>query len=681
MKLVVPRFSRLPQLIRFLVISIFINVLVFTVFRMVFWTAFNTPEDSIPNHILFKSFYIGFKFDMRLALFIHLPILLFAWIKTVAIFNKTFGRRLWSIYLAIVNSIILFFYFLDLGHYEYLESRVDATVLRFFYNLKESFQMVSESYPVFWILIILILLIIGYTFIVKIVILQILHRKFAKMGRWNTIIITICFVFLYLFGIYGKFSYYPLRWSDAFFSTYEFASAVSLNPVLYFIDTYKNKDAKYDEKTVRKYYDTIASYLGVKKLDKEGLNFIRTTDRVNHKSGKPNIIMVILESFTYYKTGISGNPMKPTPHFDALVKNSLLFKRFYTPHGGTARSVFTAVTGIPDIELNKTSSRNPLVVRQHTIINAFKGYDKYYFLGGSANWGEIRGLLLHNIPGLHVFEEGSYSSPRIDVWGISDLNLFEEANKVLRKKKGKPFFAIIQTSGNHKPYTIPNDNRGFKVLAADEDEVVKYGFRSVAAFNAFRFMDHSLGIFLKIAKKEDYFNNTIIVFFGDHGLVRNASHMFKAENQLSLNRYHVPLLIYAPCLIKEGKSFNKVASEVDILPTIAEIASIPYVNSTFGRDLLDDTYDNNRYAFTIKHKKGPEIGLIGDKFVFAMTASGTNKRLHQIYSETPRKNVIDEFQKVSIELEQLCSGYYETAKYIRFHNSPEEVKVKANIIK
>ena len=131
---------------------------------------------------------------------------------------------------------------------------------------------------------------------------------------------------------------------------------------------------------------------------------------------------------------------------------------------------------MPDIELNKTSSRNPLVVRQHTIINAFKGYDKYYFLGGSANWGEIRGLLLHNIPGLHVFEEGSYSSPRVDVWGISDLNLFEEANKVLRKKKGKPFFAIIQTSGNHKPYTIPDDNRGFKVLAADEDEVVKYGF-------------------------------------------------------------------------------------------------------------------------------------------------------------------------------------------------------------
>ena len=484
MKLVVPRFSRLPQLIRFLVISIFINVLIFTVFRMIFWTAFNTPEDSIPNHILFKSFYIGFKFDMRLALFIHLPILLFAWIKTVAIFDTTFGRRLWSIYLTIVNSIILFFYFLDLGHYEYLESRVDATVLRFFYNLKESLQMVSESYPAFWISTVLILLIIGYAFIIKVVISQLFHRKYAKMGKWNTIIITICFVFLYLFGIYGKFAYYPLRWSDAFFSTYEFASAVSLNPVLYFIDTYKNKDVKYDEKTVRKYYDTIAPYLGVKELDKKGLNFIRTTDRGNHKSGKPNIIMVFLESFTYYKTGISGNPLNPTPHFDALVNNSLLFKRFYTPHGGTARSVFTAVTGIPDVELNKTSSRNPLVVRQHTIINAFKGYDKYYFLGGSANWGEIRGLLLHNIPDLHIFEEGSYSSPSVDVWGISDLNLFEEANKVFRKKKSKSFFAIIQTSGNHKPYTIPDDNRGFKVLAADEDEVVKYGFRSVGSITS-----------------------------------------------------------------------------------------------------------------------------------------------------------------------------------------------------
>ncbi len=277
------------------------------------------------------------------------------------------------------------------------------------------------------------------------------------------------------------------------------------------------------------FYDNLADFLGVARKDRRGLNFKRVVDGSKNGLNRLNVIMVFLESFTFYKTGISGNPLNPTPNFDAMAKDSILFTRFYTPHGGTARSVFCAITGIPDIELNKTSSRNPLVVRQHTIVTVFKGYDKYFFLGGSANWGEIRGLLSHNIPNLHVYEEGSFSSPRIDVWGISDLHLFEEANQVLRTIKDQSFFAIIQTSDNHRPYTIPDDNRGFQSIAVPEKDAVTYGFRSVVAYNSFRFMDHALGIFMKKAKGEDYFKNTIFVFFGDHGLIRNASHMHKAE--------------------------------------------------------------------------------------------------------------------------------------------------------
>ncbi len=665
--------NNLPRLIRFLVIGVLLNLFVFTFFRLIFWGVFKVPQDAIPSPILLKSFYIGFKFDLRLTLLIFLPVLLLAWIKPVNIFRATLGRWLWCGYLTVANLIVFLFYIVDFGHYEYLESRVDATVLRFLYNAKESFQMIMESYPVFWGLVVFALLITAYGFVIKSMVSKIEQGETTGIGKWKKLAIVSVAVVIYLFGIYGKFSYYPLRWSDAFFSTYEFASAVALNPVLYFFDTFKNKDVEYDVIAVKKYYDLIATYLGVMPRDKERLNFTRSRGNTEGPPSRPNVIMVFLESFTYYKTGLSGNPLDPTPHFDAMAKDAILFRRFYTPHGGTARSVFAAVTGIPDVEINKTSSRNPLVVRQHTIINTFEGYEKLYFLGGSANWGEIRGLLLHNIDGLRVFEEGSYSSPRIDVWGISDLHLLEEANQVLRNIKNKPFFAIIQTAGNHKPYTIPEDNRGFQPRSVNPEEVVKYGFRSVDAFNSFRFMDHGLGVFLKTAKKEAYFNNTIFVFFGDHGLVRSALHMHKAEDQLLLTRYHVPLVIYAPGLIRQGKIFDKVASEVDVLPTIAGIASIPYVNSTLGRDLLDDRYDTRRYAFTIRHKHGPEIGLIGDKFFFLTNVAGTQRRLHQIYSDVPRNNVIDEFPEVTAEMDRLCRGLYETAKYMRFHNSPERV--------
>jgi phosphoglycerol transferase MdoB-like AlkP superfamily enzyme len=225
--------------------------------------------------------------------------------------------------------------------------------------------------------------------------------------------------------------------------------------VLYFAQTLKNKKVTYSVEKTREYYDLMADYLGVQQPDKQALNFKREFPQPGPLAAKrPNIILVYLESFAAYKTTTFGNPLDPTPNFDALARNGLLFTRYYTPHTGTARSVFTGITGIPDIEMHRTSSRNPLVVDQHTLVNAFKDYNKYYFLGGSANWGNIRGILSHNIPGLDIHEEGSYESPRIDVWGISDLNLFEEANKVF-KKQDKPFFAIIQTSGNHRPYTIP----------------------------------------------------------------------------------------------------------------------------------------------------------------------------------------------------------------------------------
>lgn len=113
------------------------------------------------------------------------------------------------------------------------------------------------------------------------------------------------------------------------------------------------------------------------------------------------------------------------------------------------------MTGIPDIEEVETSSRNPLVVRQHVIANEMGDYAKFYFLGGSASWGEIRGLLSTNIKGLRIYEEGSYTAPREDVWGSSDMNLFKEANKVLKTAGPGPSWP----SSRHPATTAPTPSR------------------------------------------------------------------------------------------------------------------------------------------------------------------------------------------------------------------------------
>ena len=139
-----------------------------------------------------------------------------------------------------------------------------------------------------------------------------------------------------------------------------------MNPVLHFINTLKNKDLKFDVAKVRHAYPQMAKYLGIKTPDAKHLNFVRYEKGNSLQARQPNIVLVYLESFAAYKVGSFGNPLDPTPNFDALAKQGLFFNRFYTPHVGTARSVFAGITGLPDVETHETSTRNPLIINQHT---------------------------------------------------------------------------------------------------------------------------------------------------------------------------------------------------------------------------------------------------------------------------------------------------------------------------
>jgi phosphoglycerol transferase MdoB-like AlkP superfamily enzyme len=266
-------------------------------------------------------------------------------------------------------------------------------------------------------------------------------------------------------------------------------------------------------------------------------------------------------------------------------------------------------------------------------------------------------MLVHNIPGLRLYEEGSYSSPRADVWGISDLHLLEEANQVLRAET-KPFFAFIQTAGNHEPYTIPDDRRGFQEVKLKSDEVAKGEFASLEAVNGIRFMDHALRVFFETAEKEKYFENTVFFLFGDHG---TASTPGLPEMQLKLRRHHVPFVIYAPGFFKEGRVVETVASSVDLLPTAAGLCGIAYTNTTFGRDLLLPPPPGERYAIIdeVKH-----AGLVSDEFYFSADYKRGGHVLCRYRSETPWEDVSARYPERTAQMARLCRGLHESARYL-----------------
>lgn len=665
------KFFNTPKL-KFLYSLLFLQLVFYTFFRLIFLAYFHRELTPGAGLLMLKALNMGFRFDLRLSCFLLLPAFIFI---NLPLHNRA-KINLNNLFYAFLFGFISLLYITDGGYFAYLKSRLNATIIQFFKNPLISFEMVRETYP--WPLFLVIILAITYLafYLMKKIITP-------KLEAWHSgtkkdkFISHITFFFIITLGIYGSFKWYPLRWSEAFSSPNSFTSNLALNPVLYVVDTYSFRVNDFEEEKVHQAYPIVSQFLGLNKdgpnYDEKKLQFVRNFegDPEKHKN-KPNIVVIIMESMGYYKTGLGGSLVNPTPNLDHLAKESLLFRKFYTPTVATARSLFAAVTSLPDISKVRTGSRNPFVINQHTIISELKDYEKYYFLGGSANWGNIRGVFSYNIPDLHIYEEGSYRSPRVDVWGISDYHLFLEATEAINKiDPAKPFFALIQSSGFHRPYTIPTDSAGFKTLTTkdiSEKEVRDYGFESMGEYNAMRLQDHSLGKFIEMAKKEKWYDNTIFLVFGDHGLPHNnAKNLQDWERNLS-NGFHVPLIIHSPKYIKPGEEM-KIASELDVMPTIAGLAGIPYRTRGLGRDLFNPKFDNYRAAFSYNWSAPFNITLIDKDFYFEYIPYNDQGRLINHTSANPNLNVKDQFPEKYKEMETLSKGLYESAKYL-LHNNP-----------
>lgn len=668
--------NSLPKLLRFLFVFISSLTLLFVLMRVAFYLTFNDPVSPLTLHDLLKSMWLGFRFDLRMVVIMVAPLFFLGWIKWLSPFRYNIARNVWLSYLSLIFSIYALFYAVDFGYYTYLSTRLDFTSVRLLEDLSISAEMVWESYHVVWITLGLLATNLSFIYLTHQLFKKISVQKDGNLSMIKGVLIGfISFLMMFVMG-YSKLSQYPLRWSDATFSKHPFATQLTYNPIHYFLDTFKNGRVAYDENRVKEYYPIIAEYLGIKNQDIKSLNFHKRVIPTNPIGKNPNVVIIIMESFASYKSSLSGNPLNPSPYVQELADNGIYFKNYFSPTTGTARSIYCTLTSLPDVELTGTSSRNPLIVNQHSIAHDFKACEKSYFIGGSASWGNIRGMLNQSLDNLHLYEEEEYEAPRTDVWGISDIDLAHEANGFLSKMK-EPFFSVIQTSGNHRPYTIPDNSYGFKIREdISETEIQKYGFASLEEYNSFRFMDYSVGHFMEEAKKSTYYKNTIFVFYGDHGISGNSGqHVPKGESSsnLDLGALRVPFIIYSP-LIKEPKVYDKVVSEPDVLPTIASMMNISYIATTIGRDMFDTQFDDKREVFTITHSSNPLIGLLGERYYFRTRYDGTMSGLYDAYSDEPLIDHASENPELFQKMKNLTYGIFETAKYIPYFNKREDVK-------
>ncbi len=652
---------KVPKTIQWIVKLFLIYLFIFTAFRIVTVICFKPKSIGILE--LFPSFWLGLKYDLRWITIALSPIIVLSIYKKFSPFHSDKNKKGWTIYLSFITLVIMFFYGADFGNFSYNHTRIGASALNFKDDPYEMFRMVWETYPIIWIL-------IGLGFAVFIV-AKLFRRthaavntksqlhKFEYQRRWYLVALLVMVWF-----VYGFMCLRPLTRQDAYQLNDNFKSYLALNPFQNFITTLKFRKADSNSIPDKKYYGVLANYLQLDSATRSKLSYYRYT-MPNSRSleSKPNVVLVLCESFSMYKSSMSGNKLNTTPYFNEMCNNGIFFDHCFTPTFGTARGLYATITGIPDVQMAKFSTQNEDAVNQKTIINSFEGYDKFYFIGGRSQFNNFRGLM-NNVDSIHIYEKGKYTSPEINVWGISDRDLFKEANEVL-KNQPKPFFAVIQTAHNHRPFMIPPAEKEFSCAKIEKDLLAKYGFDSQAEYEAFCYTDFCFKKFIEAAKQQAYFNNTIFVFVGDHGVEGEAGAEYpKAWTSYRLSDEHVPLLYYAPALLSPAR-YRYTVSQIDVLPTLAGMIHQPYVNTTLGRDVINQQ-NLLHTAFIIHHDEG-NIGIVTDDYYFIKNINITQEDLVPMKDNLPPLSLPQQ-DSVKRKLSELTSAFYETARWMLVNN-------------
>lgn len=645
--------------IQWLVKVFFIFLLLFTLFRVAI--AIGYKPENVGWSELLPSFWLGLKYDLRWISVLLMPVALSSLFPRLTPFYSQRGKKFWTLYLGIITLLVMVFYGADFGQFAEGNARLNANAMVFVEDPRESIGVVWHRYPVIWILAGIAASVLMMTWMFRRIHIgvqgQNVHiHKFDFRRRWSLLAILVLGWFMY-----GFFTARPLNLFRAFNLQDEFKSNLALNPLQNFATSLRFRKPEGSTEVV-KYYSRITRFLGMESAVNPQKPFARIGN-INSRAieSRPNVVLVICESLAMFQTSMSGNPLHATPNLKQLAEDGIFFERCFSPSIGTGRSIFATLTGIPDVQLNNISLRTDAARQQRSILNDFSGYNKKYFIGGKSPFPQFHALV-KSVPGMAVFEEGSYRSPRFNVWGISDKHLFEEATAVMGEGQ-QPFFSIIQLSGNHPPFSIPEEDEA-GVPAAPSLETLRHaGFTTPEEYRSLFYMDQQIGRFMRLARQQSFFDNTLFVFIGDHGVEGNPESVYP-EVWRFLETQHVPWIIYAPSLVRPQRIQQSV-SLVDVLPTLAGMTHQTYTNTTLGRDVLNHN-EMEPGAFLIYHAPG-WIGWVNNDFFFRKNLRINKEELYPLrtnangYTQSYR----DSLQR---ELSNLTTGIYETAKFMLLNN-------------
>jgi len=415
-----------------------------------------------------------------------------------------------------------------------------------------------------------------------------------------------------------------------------------------------------------------------------------------------DVVLILEESLGSEFIGALGGRKNCTPGFDRWSREGLLCTNLVANGNRTVRGlegVLCSFVPLPgDSIVKRAKSEN---VASAARVLKDRGYRTEFFYGGAGTFDNMKPFMTAN-GWDHFIEDGIVSSDYPadafrTAWGVADEHIF---NRLLEHQQaahrdGVPFLGTVMSVSNHKPFLTPHSpiptlsaSRLWRWLAIGVGLAATVGLggwilrrrlgpvRLTACASvilaiyclmlhmdlqphdsrshAVRYSDLALADYLDHAKAAGLLDHTVVMIVGDHG-----ARVYGAE-EIPVGSYRIPALFLAPGKPFHHATYDRLCSQVDLLPTALSLAGIDYSAPFLGDDLLSLPPDTPGRAF-VNHNR--EIGILTDDTLVAL---GLQKRL-TVYRRSGRSSdafsavAKDQFTATDQELIRQATAVFQSA--------------------
>ena len=536
----------------------------FTVSRAIFLVYHHARTAALSTGEILRTFAYGCRMDLSFTSYLCIfPFLLLAtrnlWVKFPA-------GKIIRIYTLVLIWILSFLMAADLGLYAAWGYRMDVTPLVYLTTPKEMAASAASS-PVILLLSIFIACSIGFVWLYRKTAARSLaaHPGASAPGPAAARFAISLFLVAVLFiPIRGGIQKIPMNLSDVYFSQNSFANHAAINlPWNIMFSALNNHNGK----NPYHYFSGNKDELLVDSLYRTGPPHIPSILSVK----RPNIVFIILESYTAKFIGCLGGEPGVTPHLDSMANDGLLFTNIYAAGDRSEKGQVAILSGYPNQAITSIIKTPVKTQRLPSITAALEqaGYQTSYSYGGELEFANIKSYLLNIHFGQLISKYSFPAAERTTSWGVHDGIVLDTFFNDLHRWRS-PFFATLFTLSSHEPFDVPFHKFPGKDVTGK--------FR-----NAFAYTDSCLGVFMDRLRKDPLWNNTLVVLVADHG------HELPGYDRDDVpSRFHIPLLFTGGALRYKGR-IATIGSQTDIVTTVLDQLGLDTRPFKWGKDLLDSS--------------------------------------------------------------------------------------------